>query len=150
MDSSDADMVAVIATSLRETGESDPNGLQFTAAEADCAAEKIADAVERPRLEELGLGVDSGVGPELSEPPLTTSEGDAVFAAYEACLDLPAQVTTLLKSGGSMTDDVAECVADAYVESGIMREALLNPQFNQEVNDRIDAVLAEAEAECSS
>ena len=48
-----------------------------------------------------------------------------------------------------MTNDEAECVADAYVESGIMREALLNPQFNEEVNDRIDAVLAEVEAECS-
>jgi hypothetical protein len=101
-----SEVAEVIATSLRETGESDPNGLQFTASEAECAAELTTDEIKLARLEELGLKVDSGVGPELSVPPLTTPEGDAVYRAYEACLNLPAQVEALLASGGTMTEDV--------------------------------------------
>ncbi len=140
----------MIAASLRATGDSDPNGLQFSSEEAECAADAITAAIDVARLEELGLDMDDKAAPELTEPPLTTQEGDVVYEAFEACIDLEAQLGESFAADGSLDAQSAQCVADEYLASGLPREALLGRGFDAALNDRIDASVAAAFEACSS
>lgn len=141
---------AVIAASIRATGDSDPNGLKFSSEEAECAADAITAEIDVARLEELGLDMDEKTAPELTDPPLTTQEGDVVYGAFEACIDLRAQLGESFAADGSLDAQSAQCVADEYLASGLPREALLSQGFDAALNDRIDAALAAAFEACSS
>ncbi|MGY6501861.1 MAG: hypothetical protein ACXIVQ_13350 [Acidimicrobiales bacterium] len=140
----------VIAASLREVGENDPNALQFSSEEAACVADAVLLGIDVERLGELGLDVDTEDGPRLSRPPLTHEESDVVFGAYERCLDLRAQIGSLLASGGALDADSARCVADEYLASGLLQESLLGRNPDPSLNDRIDAVLTDAFESCTS
>lgn len=140
----------VIAASLRAPGDDDPNALQLSAEEADCAADAIAAEIGIDRLEEIGLDVEQQAAPRFSQPPLTTEEGDVVYGAYEECIDLVGQVTALVAADGSFDDEGAQCVAEEYLASGLLRESLLAPGFNQDLNERVDAALVEAFRTCST
>jgi hypothetical protein len=140
----------LIAESLQATGDSDSNGLQFTSEEADCAADAIAAGFDTARLEDLGLDLDEQAAPELTQPPLTTEEGDIVYRAFEECVDIRSQVSEIFASDPSLDEQAAACVADQYLASGLMREALLDQGFDQDLIDRIDAALADAIDTCST
>lgn len=140
----------VIAESLREAGESDPNAIQYTTEEADCAADVIVAGVDANRLEELGLDLDQRAAPELTQPPLTSEEGDVIYRAFEECLDLRSQLIDTLPGGASLDRSEAECVADRYLASGVLREGLLTSDFDPDLNSRIDAALVDATEICSA
>jgi hypothetical protein len=137
--------VEVLAEGFAEGG--DANGLAFDASEADCVARAVADGIATDRLQELGLNTTSGDMPELHEPPLTTSEADIVYGAYDGCTDLTVAVAVLLGPSESGADP--QCVAQRYVDSGLLRESLFSADFDQALNDRIDAALADANTACA-
>ena len=136
--------------SFFEQGSGQANSLGFDARSAACAADAVVRDLGAARLQQLGLDVASGQGPELTEPPLTTAEADAVYAAFDACVDFVDQIGATIGGDSGMPDDVAECVASAYVESGVLREALFADGFDGTLNGRIDGVLADAEQACSA
>lgn len=140
----------LITESLQATGDSDPNALKFSSEEADCTADAIVTELDVARLEELGLDLDEGVAPVLTQPPLTIEEGDIVFGAFEACVDLPSQIGASFAADPTLDEQGAKCVTDEYLASGLVREALLGGGFDQDLNDRIDATLADAYHTCSS
>jgi hypothetical protein len=142
------DAVSVITDALLEEGEDDPNALQLTDAEAECVAGEVIDRIDRERLEELGLDAEAGAGPDLYEPPLEPAEGDEVFEAIETCIDLTAKLKAAFAADGSLTDEQAACIAGAYVGSGVLRDALLSAETDDALEDRIDGVLADADATC--
>jgi hypothetical protein len=131
----------------RYAGLDDPNGLHFTNDEARCTAERVVQSVGPARLRELGLAVDPDTPPELSEPPLTEEEADAVFAAIEACIDLERQLVEVL-AGGSASEGEATCVASRYLATDLPRRAILSGSYSPELNAEIDAVLDEAAGHC--
>jgi len=126
------------------------NSIRFEDDDARCAAARILDAFEPQRLEELGLDVEAGEGPELSQPPLTETEGGAVYDALDGCTDLVDQVGTALRSDAGLADDVAACVADRYEESGVLRDSLLAPDFDEALTARIDATILESIEACQA
>jgi hypothetical protein len=75
-------------------------------------------------------------------------EREALFEAFDECLDLADQLTELLDAGGSLTSDQAACVAERYVASDEFREATVSGDYDEELNRRIDAVLADATEGC--
>lgn len=127
-------------------GLDDPNGLHFTDEEARCTAERIVRSLGHDRLDDLGLGIDPDTPPELSDPPLTQEEGDAVFAAIEECIDLEEQVVDFF-AGGDVSEAQAACVARRYLATDLPRRALLSG-YDPELNVEIDAAIDEAASQC--
>lgn len=125
----------------------DPNGLHFTEEEARCTSQHIVRSLGLVRLEELGLAIDAGTPPELSEPPLSSAEGDAVYAAIEQCIDVEGQLVAAL-AGGDATEGQLRCVARRYLETGLPRRALVSG-YDPELNAEIDAAISEAGSQCS-
>ncbi|MDQ2651196.1 MAG: hypothetical protein M3Z03_16785 [Actinomycetota bacterium] len=136
--------------SVLEQGSEDANSLEFDDDAAACAAAAIVDDLGEGRLRELGLDVASRRGPELTSPPLSEAEGDAVFGAFEGCLDLVGQLGRAFARDGELRTSVAECVASRYVDSGVLRDALLAPGSDPELNDRIDRTVLDAIAACDA
>jgi hypothetical protein len=127
-------------------GFDDPNGLHFTDEEARCTAERIVRSLGVARLGELGLAVDADTPPELSEPPLTQEEGDAVFAAIDECIDLEGQIVDFI-AGGDVSEAQAGCVARRYLATDLPRRALLSG-YDPELNAEIDATMDQAAGQC--
>jgi hypothetical protein len=136
--------------SVLEQGSDDANSLTFDRAAAACAAARLVDDLGPDRLRALGLDVPSRRGPELAEPPLTEGEGDLVFAAFDDCLDLEAQLAGAFARDGGLPDDVAACVAARYVASGVLRDALLAPGFDAALDARIDDEVGRGIETCSA
>ncbi|MDP1820773.1 MAG: hypothetical protein Q8K58_12910 [Acidimicrobiales bacterium] len=131
-------------------GSADENSIRFAEPDARCAAGRIVDEIPTERLRELGLDVGEGTGPELSQPPLTETEGDIVFAALDGCTDLVEQVGQALSRDAQLPTDRAECVAGRYRDSGVLRDSLLAAEFDPGLNERIDATILEAIAACQA
>jgi hypothetical protein len=136
--------------SVLEQGSEDPNSLVFEEDAAACAAAAIVDGLGAERLRALGLDVPSRRGPELSSPPLTEAEGDVVFGAFESCLDLVDQLGRAFAQDAELSTRVARCVAERYVDSGVLRDVLLAPGFDPSLNDRIDRTVGEAVGACEA
>jgi hypothetical protein len=110
----------------------------------------VADGLGADRLRELGLDVPSRQGPDLTEPPLTEDEGDTVFDAFTDCLDLTEQLTSAFARDAGLPTGQAACVADRYLDSGVLRDSLLAPSFDQALNDRIDHTVEAAITACTA
>lgn len=127
-------------------GFDDPNGIHFTEEEARCTAERIVRSVGLVRLDELGLAVEAGTPPELSEPALSEEEGDAVFAAIEECIDLEGQFVE--SAGGNASEAELRCVARRYFATDLPRRALLLSGYDAELHAEIDEALDQAGSQC--
>jgi hypothetical protein len=73
-----------------------------------------------------------------------------VFDAVDACIDLDAQIARFLAGDGDLPAEVADCVAERYVASGELQEALFGSEVDPALEARIDAVLDDAFVACSS
>jgi len=125
----------------------DPNGLQFTAEEALCAAEASVEALGMERLVELGFDPDA---PDLGglDDTLTAAESDAMYQAIAGCIDLETQLAAMFEQSG-MTEDVARCVAQRYLDTGLAEQAIAG-DYDEALNEEIDAALTEATEACES
>lgn len=144
MPTGDPAAVDVIAGDLLETAE-DPNALPVDEESARCIAERVVLGFEPERLEELGLDVEAGTGVTLAEPPLSEEEADAAFGIFGSCIDLIAELAAVFAEDG--VD--ATCAAEHYRDSGLLREALFSPDYDEALNTRIDAALDEAFTTCA-
>jgi hypothetical protein len=131
-------------------GGEQANSLVFDDDAAACAARHVVDGLGADRLRELGLDVPSRRGPKLTEPPLTAAEGDAVFDAFTACLDLTAQLASAFGRDAGLPSEQAACVADRYLRSGVLQESLLAPSFDPALNARIDDTVQAAITACTA
>jgi hypothetical protein len=129
-------------------GGEEGNSIRFDEDGARCAAARILDELTPERLDELGLDVAAGTGPELSQPPLTPAEGDAVYAALVDCTDVLDQLGVALQRDAELPADTAACVAERYADSGVLRDSLLAPEFDEVLNQRIDATILESIQAC--
>ena len=127
----------------------DPKALSFTDSEADCAARATVDALGMARLQELGMNLESGTAPARTEPPLTTTEADALYAVWGRCADLKSKVAALLSADGELSPGQAACVVDRYEASGLLRRSLFGKDFDPALNHEIDQTLAAATAACT-
>jgi hypothetical protein len=136
--------------SVFEQGGEEANSLVFDHDAAACAAEHVVESLGADRLRALGLDVPSRRGPDLTEPPLSEAEGDAVYAAFTDCLDLVDQLTTAFGRDADLPDGQAECVAGRYVDSDVLRQSLLAPSFDPALEDRIDSTVQTAISACTA
>jgi hypothetical protein len=127
----------------------DPNALTFADTEGDCAARASVEALGVPRLQELGMNVETGIAPSRTEPPLTKTEADELYAIYGRCADLKAKVADFLSAGGELAPGAAACVAERYEAAGLLRRSLFGADFDPALNDEIDQTLATATAACT-
>jgi hypothetical protein len=132
----------------------DPNGLQFTADEADCAADAVIDALGAARIEQLRTDAANDVGgPEgldlLREPPLEADEADTVFAAMTGCIDLAAQVTDLFLASGK-SPEAARCMAERYIATDVLEEAIMTARADADLTADINRTLVEIGSTCST
>lgn len=139
MPTGDPAAVDVIAAAVLADGQDDPNALPFDEASSRCVAEALVLGFEPERLEELGLDVDAGAGPDLYEPPLTSEEADATYEIFDRCVDLVGELTEVFAS---------ECIAQHYYDADVLRDALFLAEPDAEVNGRIDAALEDAASAC--
>ena len=154
-DAPDTTAPGVEATTERVAGwfahRSDPNGLQFTADEADCAADAVVDALGVARIEELRTDAANDVGgPDegldlLQEPPLDAAESDTVFAAMTGCIDLADQVTDLFLASGK-PPETARCMAERYMATDVLRKAIMAARADPELMADINRALTEVES----
>jgi DNA-binding transcriptional LysR family regulator len=137
------------------TRQSDPNRLQFTPDEAECAAAAVVDGLGVARIEELRTRAANDVGgPDegvdlLHEPPLDADEADAVFAAMTGCIDFTAQVTELFLASGK-SHDAARCMAERYVDTDVPRKAIMAADADPELMADINTALTEVETACGA
>lgn len=133
---SEADAAAIEAL----TGElsSAESRLETDDDEARCVAEAVVDDLGADRVEALEL--------RLLEPPLTAAEADDVYAAFEDCLELTDRLTESLS--GDLPADQARCGAEAYVESGLLKESMFTESPTPAFNAEVDATIARAVARC--
>jgi hypothetical protein len=135
------------------TDQSDSNGLQFTAAEADCAAQEVVHGLGVTRIEELrtiqadefgnaGDGVDV-----LQEPPLEADEADLVYKAMTGCIDFTAQMTDVLVDNGT-PPAAARCMAVRYLATDVPRRAIMAAETDPELMGEINATLSDVAAAC--
>lgn len=125
----------------------DPNGLQFTAEEALCAAEASVEALGMERLVELGFDPEAADLGGLDDT-LTAAESDAMYQAIAGCIDLETQLAAMFEQSG-MTEDVARCVAQRYLDTGLAEQAIAG-DYDPALNEEIDAALTEATEACES
>lgn len=126
--------------------DEDDARLQVTSQEAECMARGIVDALGLHRLTELGLDAEAATAPDVHEPPLTATEGDRVFAELDECLDFRARSIDTFAEG--MPEDQARCVADRYLDSGLLQESILRPERDPAFNEQVDALVADATSTC--
>jgi hypothetical protein len=127
----------------------EPGALHFTADEAECMAGRVVTALGVNRLRDVGLDLENGLPPDLSQPPLNAAEADIVYRAMEGCLDLPAQLADLFIDGGTTTAaPTADCMAQRYLETELPRRALLAARHDPELNTEIQRFLTLAQAAC--
>jgi hypothetical protein len=136
------------------TTKADPNGLQYTADEADCAAEAVVAAIGVARIEALRTEAANDVGgPDegldlLQQPPLAADEADEVFAAMTGCIDFAGQVAEVLAAGGR-SPATARCMARRYVATEVPRDAIMSARTDPELMAEIRSALAEIETACT-
>jgi hypothetical protein len=99
--------------------------------ERRCVAEQVVDAIGLDRLREVGLDVDQAGPPSLWQPKLTRAEGNAVYAAYDDCLDLEQRDVEAFMAEG-MSRAQALCASRGYRASGIPRVHTLEPPHTGE------------------
>ena len=145
---SDAEFRDLIADHL-QTANALEGAVSFTDSEADCAATAIVEEFGTATLADLGYDPASGSMPNLDSlgPDLSVGDRGRWFDGIERCIDMPGQVSSLLEDAG-LSIGVASCVADAYVASGLIEEALMEGAFDPELNNRIEVVLTQAMADC--
>lgn len=136
-DSGDGDDAATV-DALAEELSGDEARISADADEARCVAEDVVDDLGADRVEEIEL--------RLVQPALTDDEADAVYEAFAGCIELVDQLTDSLADG--MTAAKARCGAEAYVESGLLRDGLLAEERSRQLNARIDETIATAAAAC--
>jgi hypothetical protein len=136
------------------TNPSSPNGLQFTSAEAQCAAQGVVDGLGVARIEELRSEAANEVGSTgdgvdlLQEPPLEPDEADVVYTAMTGCIDFTAQVTDVLVAAGK-PPDAARCMAERYVETDVPRRAIMAAETDPELMAEINAALTQVATACA-
>lgn len=138
----DGTLASVIAEGLRS--DQDAGELTFTPEEARCVAEEVVDRVGEDRLRELGADREP-----LDELPFERAERRAVLTVLDGCVDLVGQIAAFLGDGG-LPADVARCAAERYAHAEELQEALFGTDVDPELGARIDAVLDDAVAACSS
>jgi hypothetical protein len=133
---SEADAAAVdsLATELA----SEESRLQTEEDEARCVAEAVVDDLGADRVEALDF--------RLVQPPLTAAEADDVYAAFDDCVQLTDRLTESLS--GDLPPEQARCGAEAYVDSGLLKESLLTKSPTPSFNAQIDSTIAQAVARC--
>jgi hypothetical protein len=120
--------------------------LRFSDEQADCAAERIVEGIAPERLQDL----DVGSGSDLTKLPFSGAEREIVFDVLRACVDLADQVAETIGRDAGLPEDVASCIGERYVATDVFREALLSPDFDPALNDRVEAALAEAMTACTT
>jgi hypothetical protein len=145
-DSDEGRAVEILAAANFQDSE-DVNAVQYTRDEAHCAAQGVVGSLGVSRLQELGLELDAGTKPTLEEPPLTTAEADAVYAAITGCVDVAGQITDMLVRG-RLSEDDALCVAQGFVDSGVLRHTLLADTEHQPPAEEVDDALSSAGEAC--
>jgi hypothetical protein len=137
------------------TSQSDTNGLQFTADEAQCAAEGVVDGLGVARLEELRRDDANRVGGTgngldlLQEPPLDTDEADVVYKAMTGCIDFAGQVTDVLMDAGR-PEATARCMAERYLDTDVPRRAIMAARTDPELMAEINTTLHQVAATCTT
>lgn len=91
-----------------------------SAAEAECLADGVVDAVGGPRLSELGYR-PATAGAGLNELDLDDAERSAVVDVVEQCVDMEAAVASMFFGDGRMRASVASCLAEGLGERGVLR-----------------------------
>jgi hypothetical protein len=118
----DAAAVEIIAADLLAVPRAD-----FRADdEAPCVATRVVAELGLDRLEDVGLDLEAEAPPTLWQPELTEAEGDMVYEAYDACLDLERRDVEGYMADG-LTEAQARCVSRGYRGSGIPRIHMLEP-----------------------
>ncbi len=125
--------------------------LAFTQGEADCAASAIVEAFGTEALSDMGYDPYTGAIPRADSlgPPMDAVDRGRWFAGIDGCIDLVGQVGGLLEDAG-LPASAAPCVATAYLESGLLEEAILGIPGDPELNARIEAVLVQAMNDCGA
>jgi hypothetical protein len=119
--------------------------------DARCVARGVVDGLGVERLEELGLDVVRRRGPELTVPPMTADEGDAVYAAYDECLDFAARDVERFVANG-LTEAQARCAHERYRGSPLPQTHLLLQDHDQvphpELHAQVEALWNDAQGAC--
>ena len=138
----DGSLRTVIAEGLRS--DPDRGELTFTRDEAVCVAERVVDRLGEARLRDLGAD-----RAPLDELVFAPDERRVVFGAVDGCTDLVAQVARFLAADAGLPEDLARCVAERYVASEELEEALFGTDIDPALGARIDAVLDAAVTACT-
>ena len=136
------DLVALIAANLDAIEEE--GAIEFTPAEAECTATRVATDVAPERLIEL-----EAFNADLTHLEFTADERDVVFAAISSCVDLEAQLAAFFGSDPSLSPEEAMCLAEAYAATDLLPEALFRTEPDADLNQRIDDFLQQAFADCA-
>jgi hypothetical protein len=143
----DQESVDVLTSFFRQSGEADPNAVQYDDDAARCMAEGLLEVLGEARLADLGLDTATGNGPTLATPPLDEAESALVHELMLECVDLIEQTAALFEDAGMSRADAA-CTASEYANSGLLAESLASEQFDPELNTRIDEAIRAAMADC--
>lgn len=119
------------------------NSVTFTDDEADCVAGRVTAGITAERLEELGIE-----DTQLEQLELSDAERATLFEAFASCLDLEQQVVDLFTSDGTLTEEVARCVAERYTATAEFRDSITTSEPDEALNARIDAVINDAADAC--
>ena len=114
-------------------------------------ARVVVDALGIDRLEELGLDIAAGAVPELTVPPMSETEGDVVYAAFDRCLDLTSRDVGNFTTAGLSASE-ARSASDHYRASPLPRTHLLLRHHDSvphgDLHTRVEALWEEAQAAC--
>jgi hypothetical protein len=137
-------LVGLVAEKLLAEAAADPNELQLTPQQAQSIADGAVVDLSPDRLAALGFDPDSGSLPgQKLASLLTADERETVATHLETCVDLVSAVTAMLTAAG--LDDVqGACVADMYVQSGLLHESLVAAGYDPDLNQRIDDFMTAA------
>ena len=135
----------LVAELTERSGSAGVFGLEFTAADTECAADEMISSFGAARLAELGLTAE-GVPADLSDH-LQPGEARQIIEAVEACVDLRTQIVDQLVADEAFPFDrpVAECLTDSFLDDDTILDSVAAAALGtQEDADRATATIETA------
>lgn len=118
----DADPALVAALSAELSTNDDGSSPPFSTDDADCAAERIINAIGNDRLDELGV-TPADVG-EIEEIDFTGDEVATIVDEIDKCIDLNQLITDGLVADGDLPEESAQCFADEF-DKDVIKDLLV-------------------------
>lgn len=146
-DASPDEVQAALTNGLLAEANADPNAIQLSRADAECIATGIIDQLGAERLAAVGYSTTAGDLPESLNAVLDEDERLVAARQLGDCIDLVVVIEMALVESGA-PESRARCVAEQYVESGLLIESLAAAEYDAGLNARIDAFLAQSMLEC--